>query len=135
MANIKIDSLSNTIQDILEEYSNDVTSNVKDITHDVSEKFKRNTKRDAPRGARMKFYRKINVKTTSETPTGVTDTWYVEDPEYRLTHLIANKHKIKRIKGGPVLGETKGNDFLEKNYKIAEKEFEERVTEVISNGH
>ena len=75
MASVKIDGLSNAIQDILEEYSNDVTSNVKEITHDVSEKFKENTKRDAPRGNRKKFYKKINVKTTSETPTGVTDTW------------------------------------------------------------
>ena len=128
MANITISSLDSAIQDVLKEYKKDVSDGIKKVTHEVSEEFKKNTKQDAPKGQRKKYYKNIDVKTTNENHDGVIDIWYVKDPEYRLTHLIKNGHQ--KVNGG----RTKSNDFIDKNYTKAERDFEEKIKGVISNG-
>ena len=128
MVSISINNLDSALQEVLEEYSNEINGDVKKITHEVSEQFKNDTKRDAPKGRRSKFYKNIDIK-QNETSTGAVDKWYVKDPEYRLTHLIKNGHQ--KANGG----RTKSNDFIDKNYETAEKEFEEKIKEVIQNGH
>ena len=128
MESISIDNLDKALKEVLEEYSSEIRDDVKTITHQVSEQFKEETKKDAPRGYRKKFYKHIDIK-QNETLDGVSDIWYVKDPEYRLTHLIKNGHQ--KVNGG----RTKSNDFIDRNYEKAEKEFEEKIVEVISSGH
>ena len=125
MSKISISNFSKEINDILQDYNRDVIRKTKNIIHEVSSNFKDNTKKDAPRGNRNKYYKHIDVKTTHESIDGVTDTWYVNDPEYRLTHLIKNGHQTKNG------GRTKGDDFIDKNYVKAEKELEERIDKEI----
>ena len=125
MSKISINSFSQAVADVLKDYNRDVIENTKNIIHDVSKEFKSNTKKDAPRGQRNKYNKYIDVKTTYESISGVTDTWYVKDPEYRLTHLIKNGHQTRNG------GRTKGNDFIDKNYFKAEKEIEERISKEI----
>lgn len=125
MSKISINSFSQAVADVLKDYNRDVIENTKNIIHDVSKEFKSNTKKDAPRGQRNKYNKYIDVKTTYESISGVTDTWYVKDPEYRLTHLIKNGHQTRNG------GRTKGNDFIDKNYSKAEKEIEERISKEI----
>ena len=125
MSKISIGSFSQAVADVLEDYNKEVIENTKNIIHDVSKEFKSNTKKDAPRGQRNKYNKYIDVKTTYESISGVTDTWYVKDPEYRLTHLIKNGHQTRNG------GRTKGNDFIDKNYSKAEKEIEERISKEI----
>ena len=125
MSKISISSFSQAVADVLEEYNKEVIESTKNIIHDVSKDFKTNTKKDAPRGQRNKYNKYIDVKTTYESMSGVTDTWYVKDPEYRLTHLIKNGHQTRNG------GRTKGNDFIDKNYSKAEKEIEERINKEI----
>ena len=125
MSKISISSFSQAVADVLEDYNKEVIENTKNIIHDVSKEFKSNTKKDAPRGQRNKYNKYIDVKTTYESISGVTDTWYVKDPEYRLTHLIKNGHQTRNG------GRTKGNDFIDKNYSKAEKEIEERINKEI----
>lgn len=125
MANaIKISSLGKEIQNTLNLYHQDITNQVKIVTKEVANELGKNTKNDAP--IRTGEYKKnIAVKKTNETNRGVTYTWYVKDPEYRLSHLIAKGHKLKNGK------ESKKNDFIEKNEKIAVETYEKRVKEVI----
>ena len=123
MLKISINNFSNVVMDTLESYNNEVIKNTKKIIHEVSQEFKSNTKRDAPKGKRNKYNKYIDVKTTYESISGVTDTWYVKDPEYRLTHLVKNGRQTRNG------GRTKGNDFIEKNYSKAEKELEKRINE------
>lgn len=125
MSKISISGFSQAVADVLEDYNKEVIENTKNIIHDVSKEFKSNTKKDAPRGQRNKYNKYIDVKTTYESISGVTDTWYVKDPEYRLTHLIKNGHQTRNG------GRTKGNDFIDKNYSKAEKEIEERISKEI----
>ena len=102
---------------------------IKRIGQENSRNFKKDTRRDAPRGRRKKYYKNIDVKTTTEKSNSIVDTWYVKNPEYRLTHLIKNGHQTRNG------GRTKGNDFIDKNFKIAEKEMEEKIKEVVSRGY
>lgn len=125
MSKISISSFSQAVANVLEDYNKDVIENSKNIIHDVSREFKDNTKKDAPRGQRNKYNKHIDVKTTYESVSGVTDTWYVKDPEYRLTHLLKNGHQTRNG------GRTKGNDFIDKNYSKAEKEIKERISKEI----
>ena len=125
MSKVSISNFSQAVVDVLEDYNKEVIENTKNIIHDVSKKFKTNTKQDAPRSKRNKYNKYIDVKTTYESISGVTDTWYVKDPEYRLTHLIKNGHQTRNG------GRTKGNDFIDKNYSKAEKELEERINKEI----
>ena len=126
---IQVDNLSAAINNELKLYSSEVVAGMKKANDKCMKEFVEDTKRDAPRGRRQKYYKNITSKTTLDTPNRKVNTWYVKDPEYRLTHLIKNGHATR--KGG----RTKKNDFIDKNYEKLEKDFEKEVKEVIQNGH
>lgn len=127
---ISTNKISQAISNELKIYSADVTEGIKKANDETMKEFVDDTKRDAPRGARKKhYYNFISSQTTFESPNKKVNTWYVKDPEYRLTHLIAFGHATRNG------GRTKAQDFLTNNYNNLEKNFEERVEEVIKNGH
>lgn len=123
--NISVNNLSKELKNILNDYNTEICEKKKKIIHEVSDNFKKNTKKDAPRGKRKKFYKHIDVKKTQDSAFETTDTWYVKDPEYRLTHLIKNGHQTRNG------GRTKSNDFIDKNFDIAEKELTKKIEDMI----
>lgn len=124
--NISITKLSSEIQKILQQNAGKITDRVKILAKDTVEDLTKNTKRDSP--VRTKEYKKhITNKKTKETSTSAIYKWYVKDPEYRLTHLIANGHAKRN--GGRV----EGNFPLAKNVTEAEKKFICGVKEIIKN--
>lgn len=125
---IPTNNISKAISDELKIYNSQVVEGMKKVNDECMKEFVDDTKQDAPRGHRKKFYRNITSKTTLETPNKKVNTWYVKDPEYRLTHLIAFGHATKNG------GRTKAQDFLTPNYEKLEKNFEEGIKEVIQNG-
>lgn len=130
MANsIKLDNLSKAITEELKLYGAEVTEGIKKKNDECMKQFVKDTKNDAPKGRRKKFYKHISSKTTVNTPNKKVNTWYVKDPEYRLTHLIKNGHAKRNG------GRTKAQDFITNNYEKMEKNFEEGVKEVIQNGY
>lgn len=126
---IHFDRLSEEINNELKLYSSEIVVGMKKANDKCMKEFVEDTKRDAPRGHRQKYYKNITSKTTLDTPNRKVNIWYVKDPEYRLTHLIKNGHVTR--KGN----RTKKNDFIDKNYEKMEKNFEKEVKEVIQNGH
>ena len=121
---IKISNLSETINKELNIYSSEITERIKDVAKEITEELVKNTRNDAPKRT-GKFKKHISMKKTQETSRSVIFTWFVKDPEYRLSHLIAKGHKLKNGK------ESKKNDFIEKNEKIAIEKYEKNVKEVI----
>lgn len=125
--NIDITKLSPQIQEMLNGFASTITDQVKVLAKETTEDLTDNTKRDAPK--RTGDYKKhITYKKTKETTTSSVYTWYVKDPEYRLTHLIANGHAKRNG------GRTKSNDYLSKNVIEAETNFVKGVKEIIENG-
>lgn len=128
MPKIKLEQLSDTIIQELNIYHENIDKEIKSTISKQSSEFVKNTRRDAPRGKRQKFYKNITKKNLLNSPHSYTDLWYVKDPEYRLTHLIKNGHAKRNG------GRTKANDFINKNYNDMEKKLETEIKEVIERG-
>ena len=135
--NISITKLSPKMQEILNGYASKVTDKVKVLAKETAAELTKNTKKDSPRKT-GDYRRHITNKKTSETSTSAVYTWYVKDPEYRLTHLIANGHRhiVGSGKGNktPIeVGRIDGNFPLAKNVIEAETKFVKGVKEIIEN--
>ncbi len=121
---IKMELLKDAISDTLKLYNEEITEEVKNIAKEVKDELVKNTKKDAP--IRTGNYKKnITSVKTSESKRHVTYTWYVKDPEYRLSHLIAHGHRLKNGK------KSRKNDFIEKNEKEAVNNYIKRVEGVV----
>ena len=85
---IPIERISEEINNELKLYSSNVVEGMKKVNDKCMKEFVKDTKKDAPVGNREKhYYQHITSKTTLDTPNRKVNTWYVKDPEYRLTHL------------------------------------------------
>lgn len=126
---INIDKLNEAISNELKLYSSNIIEKCKKVNDDCTKEFVKGTKKDAPRGNRTKkkFYTHISSATLKDTPNEKINIWYVKNPEYRLTHLIKNGHATRNGR------RTKGNDFLDKNYKILEENYFNKTVDVIIN--
>lgn len=126
MANI---DLGDAIQRELTLYSREVTEKLKSEAKSHMEQLVKETKRTAPVGNRQKHYKDhIKSKKTSENDRGTTYTWYVEGPDYRLSHLLENGHALRD--GGRV----EGTHFIQKASDPIIADFVEKVEEAIRNG-
>ena len=123
---IQIDGLSKAINDELKLYSSSVVTGMKKVNDECMKEFVSDTKRDAPRS---------NTKRSGKYAKNITsknrkvNTWYVKNPEYRLTHLLKNGHATRNG------GRTKAQDFITPNYNKLEVKFEEGIKEVIERGY
>lgn len=129
---IQIEQISKAISNELKIYSASVTKGMKKVNDECMKEFTSDTKRDAPRSNTKRsgtFAKNITSKTTLETPNKKVNTWYVKDPEYRLTHLIKNGHAKRNG------GRTKAQDFITPNYNKLEENFDEGIKEVIERGY
>lgn len=135
--NISITQLSPKMQEILNGYTSHITDKVKKLSKDTASELTKNTKRDSPVKT-GDYKRHITYKKTRETSTSAVYTWYVKDPEYRLTHLLSNGHRLvvgagKGNKTPKEIGRVDGNDYLSKNVIEAETKFVKGVKEIVAN--
>lgn len=135
--NINITRLTPKLQEMLNEYAGKVTDKVKELAKETTTELVTNTKKDSPKDTGW-YSRHIKSKKAAETSTAVLYKWYVEDPDYRLTHLISFGHK-RVIGAGPhnsipmQKGFIKGNDYLTKNVSQAQKKYIKGVRGIIQN--
>ena len=127
--NISVDQLSDTIQKELTIYGENVINGVKKQAKKSMTQLVKTTKSTAPVGKRKKHYRdSIKSKKTWEDSRSISYTWYVNGPDYRLSHLLENGHALKN--GGRV----EGTHFIKKASDPILTQYLKAVEEVIKNG-
>lgn len=127
MANI--DSLTDAINRELTIYSREVTDIIKNEAKSHIKDLVKKTKETAPVGHRKKHY-KSNIKSriVKEDYQGIECQWYVEGPDYRLSHLLENGHATRD--GGRV----EGTHFIKKASDPILDDYIAKVEEAIRNG-
>lgn len=124
-----IGDLTEAINKELTLYSESVISGIKKEAKKSMDQLVKDTKATAPVGNRSKHYRdSIKGKKTSEDDRSVSYTWYVDGPDYRLSHLLENGHAKKN--GGRV----EGNHFIKNASDPILEQYLKAVEEVIRNG-
>ena len=126
---ISVDQLSDAVQEELTLYGKNVIDGVKKQAKKSMDQLVKDTKATAPVGRRSKHYKdSIKGKKTKEHDRSVTYTWYVDGPDYRLSHLLENGHALKN--GGRV----EGTHFIKNASDPILEQYIKAVEEVCKNG-
>ena len=129
MSVVSVDGLSDALQKELSIYGQNVVNELKIKAKQSMDQLVKDTKASAPVGKRKKHYRNsIKSKKTSENDRSVTYTWYVDGPDYRLSHLLENGHATRD--GGRV----EGTHFIKNATDPILQQYLTAVEEVIENG-
>lgn len=128
---IPADDLAAAIQAELNAYSEEVTKGVKaaadQVAKEVNETIKEHVTFTERSGDYVKAFR---TKKTYEDLNKKVNTWYVKDPEYRLTHLLENGHAL------PQGGRADAFPHIKYGQELAEKRMLELSEEAAKNaGH
>jgi len=131
MSTVPVDGLAEAIQAELSAYTEEVTKDVKaavdQVTKEVNETIKEHVTFTERSGDYVKAFR---TKKTYEDRSKKVDTWYVKDPEYRLTHLLENGHAL------PQGGRADAFPHIRYGQELAEKRMLELSEEAARNaGH
>lgn len=136
MANITVtvDQLANAIDDTLKAYNKNVTDKLKTQARQSMSKLVKITKQEAPKSENGKnqYYKSITSKKTSESEFDVIYTWYVKGSNYRLSHLLEDGHKTRRIRNGKEY--TKAFKFISSATDEVTSEYIKKVEEILKNG-
>lgn len=126
---IGTDELSEAIRKELKIYGMNVIVGIKKEAKSSMSRLVKETKATAPVGNRQKHYRdSIKSRKESESLREITYQWYVDGPDYRLSHLLERGHALRD--GGRV----EGTHFIEKASDPILEEYLKAVEEVIKNG-
>lgn len=126
---ISIDQLNEAINKELTLYSQNVIDGIKKEAKNSIKQLVEQTKSTAPVGKRQKHYRdSIKSKKLSENSRAVSYLWYVNGPDYRLSHLLEDGHALRN-------GErVEGTHFIQKATDPILEQYLKAVEEVIKNG-
>ncbi|SFE84062.1 HK97 gp10 family phage protein [Peptostreptococcus sp. D1] len=126
--------LVDTMEKVLNDYNKKVVGNaVKKETKKAMKELVRVTKATAPVGKRKKHY-KDNIKSKKyldkDSAVGLSygEVWYVDGPDYRLTHLLEHGHQLRNGK------RSRAFNFVKKAYTDVENKYVKALKEAIEHG-
>lgn len=114
---IQIDQFASAVRDILQEYTDEVTTVTKEVTRETGTMVRKQIKDTAPKET-GKYAKSWRVKTVLETSTKL-ETVVHSPNRYMLAHLLEHGHAKRgggRVPAIPHLApaEEAGNEFMEK---------------------
>ena len=125
---IDVSELGDAISKELTIWDKEINEKIDDLAKASMKQLVKDTKATAPVGNRKKHY-KDSIKSKSEKTSRATKyTWYVDGPDYRLSHLLENGHALRN--GGRV----EGTHFIEKASDPILEQYVKAVEEVLTNG-
>lgn len=131
---IDVDELDGAVAKILKEYDTQVVDGMKMAAKEAIEECG-NVIHNSVSFEQItgKYVGNFSTKKVDEDPRSITYAWYVEDPEYRLAHLLEKGHRT-RVKSGSYgsTAHTRAYPHIKLGEKAGKKYFQERLTEVIS---
>lgn len=125
---IDVSNLGDAISEELTIWDKEINEKIDDLAKQSMKQLVADTKATAPVGNRKKHY-KDSIKSRGEKTTRATTyTWYVDGPDYRLSHLLENGHALRN--GGRV----EGTHFIKKASDPILEKYVKAVEEVLTNG-
>lgn len=124
---VQPDELAAAIMRNLQEYTDEVSAGVKKAEDETAKECKASLEEDSPVGATGKYKKGWEVTVMANTP--FEKHTVIHNKEYRLTHLLENGHAKRNG------GRTRAFPHIKLNEEKANAAFEERVEEVLRNGH
>lgn len=125
------DGLSTAISTTLENYNKIVVSGMKEATKSYMDQLVKKTKETAP-ARRPKYKKSISSRKNWENAVGVEYMWYVKGSEYRLSHLLENGHRTRRIRNGKTRVE--GTHFIKNASDPIIDKYVSEIEEICRNG-
>lgn len=128
---IKIDQLSRTMEDALQDYKADTADKMKAAVEQTTEEMAQEIWNRASVNTRWKKYiRAFDVKTVYEDTMNLRKRWYVKAPHYRLTHLLEKGHRVVD-RNGKVHGRTRAFPHIQYGAELAQRRLPELLREEI----
>jgi len=128
MNTINIDDLASEIVNQLENYTEEITENVKKAIDTVAKETTDVIKSHVTFTRRTdKYLKAFKIKKSYEDKYNKRNTWYVANGQYRLTHLLEKGHALK---GG---GRARAFPHIQYGEEFAKERLEELVEEAIEN--
>lgn len=125
---ISVAELGGVIDEQLTIYGKAIKEGVKKEAEKSIKQLVKDTKATAPVGRRKKHYRDSIKSKGYHTSRSDKYIWYVDGPDYRLSHLLENGHALRN--GGRVAG----THFIQKASEPIIEQYLNAVEEVIKNG-
>lgn len=124
---VGLQGFDKAISENLRIYGKEIEEAVATIGAESIKKLVKETKATAPVGKRKKHYKNSIKFKTIKSPRRTKYIWYVDGPDYRLSHLLENGHALRNG------GRTKGTHFIRNASEPILEEYLKEVEEVIKN--
>lgn len=131
---IDVDGLDEAVATVLKEYDAQVVEGMKMAAKEAIEECDNVIHSSISFNQKTgKYVGSFATKKLDEDPRSITYAWYVEDPEYRLAHLLEKGHRT-RVKSGSYgsTAHTRAYPHIKLGEKAGKKYFQKRLTEVIA---